>query len=797
MTISSNTRQAGPFTGNGTASTFAFTFKVFSEADLVVIKTTTATGTDSTLTITTDYTVSLNENQNTSPGGSITLTAGALASGYKLTITSDIDNQQLVDLTNQGGFYPSVINDALDRATIQIQQVDNAVERSVKFPISDGSSGDILLPAIDARKGTVLAFNETTGLPEAGPDIASVTSVAGNTAAINTVAGEIDPTNNIATLAGIAGDISTVAGIDSDVTTVAGIDSDVTAVAADATDIGTVAGSIGNVNTVAGISANVTTVAGINANVTTVAGISGDVTTVAGIGSDVSAVAAINSDVTAVAADATDIGTVSSNIANVNTVAGISANVTTVAGISANVTSVAGNATNINTVAGIDSNVSTVAGIAADVTAVANNEVNVSQVATDIAKVIEVANDLQEVVSEIDTVANNIANVNTVGTAIADVSAVAAIDSNVTTVSGISANVTTVAGVSANVTTVAGISANVTTVAGISADVTTVAGDAADIATVAGISADVSAVAAIDSDITTAAANVTDITNFADVYIGASATAPTTRADSSALQVGDLYFDTSTDTMKVYSSGGWTAAGSSVNGTANRYDYVVGTSSGSYTGSTTNFPATYDAGYVDVFLNGTKLVPTTDFTATSGTEIVLGTAASSGSNVCIVGYGTFNIATFSIGDATDVNLLGIGNGDVLAYNSTSGSFEAGSVDAASSVTYENLNANGDVGTGSSQVASGNHNHTGTYQPYDANLPAWPSTVDATEVGYLNGVTSSIQTQLNGKASTASIPTTLPNSFSATATEGYIKNVSGTVSIYASGAWRQIYPAVYS
>jgi hypothetical protein len=66
--------------------------------------------------------------------------------------------------------------------------------------------------------------------------------------------------------------------------------------------------------------------------------------------------------------------------------------------------------------------------------------------------------------------------------------------------------------------------------------------------------------------------------------------------------VGALYFDTTTDTMKVYSSGGWTAAGSSVNGTANRYDYVVGTASGSYDGSSnTTFPATYDAGYVDVW----------------------------------------------------------------------------------------------------------------------------------------------------------------------------------------------------
>jgi hypothetical protein len=35
------------------------------------------------------------------------------------------------------------------------------------------------------------------------------------------------------------------------------------------------------------------------------------------------------------------------------------------------------------------------------------------------------------------------------------------------------------------------------------------------------------------------------------------------------------------------------------------------------------------------------------------------------------------------------------------------------------------------------------------QAYDANLPTWPATVDATEVGYLNGVTSAIQTQIDG------------------------------------------------
>lgn len=39
-------------------------------------------------------------------------------------------------------------------------------------------------------------------------------------------------------------------------------------------------------------------------------------------------------------------------------------------------------------------------------------------------------------------------------------------------------------------------------------------------------------------------------------------------------------------------------------------------------------------------------------------------------------------------------------------------------------------------------------------PYDANMIAWPAAVSATEVGYLDGVTSAIQTQLGAKAGTA-------------------------------------------
>jgi len=133
MTISSTTRKAGPFVGTGSTSTFAFTFKVFTIEDLQVVRVNNSTGIEATLTLTTDYTVSLNPNQNSSPGGSITLTGGNLASGFNMIITSNIDPLQETDLTNQGGFYPEVINDALDKNAILLQQIKDDVDRSIKL----------------------------------------------------------------------------------------------------------------------------------------------------------------------------------------------------------------------------------------------------------------------------------------------------------------------------------------------------------------------------------------------------------------------------------------------------------------------------------------------------------------------------------------------------------------------------------------------------------------------------------------------------------------------------------------
>lgn len=143
MTISSTTRKAGPFIGNGTTTAFPFAYKVFQASDLLVVRLDTTLNIEHELTLNTDYTVTLNLDQDSNPGGTVNLLA-ALATGYTLTLTSDLPNLQPTDLTNQGGFYPDVINDALDRATIQIQQLQEQTDRSLKVAVS--STADSTLP---------------------------------------------------------------------------------------------------------------------------------------------------------------------------------------------------------------------------------------------------------------------------------------------------------------------------------------------------------------------------------------------------------------------------------------------------------------------------------------------------------------------------------------------------------------------------------------------------------------------------------------------------------------------------
>jgi hypothetical protein len=263
MTTPSTARKAGPLLGNGSTTAFPFTFKVFAAAD-VAVTIANSSGVETPLVLNTDYSVALNGNQDTSPGGTITypISGAALPSGSKLSIVGDIDYDQPLDLPSGGNFSPLALENQLDRATMQIQQLAEGLSRAAKLPVTNSEDPATLVADI------VRLADSADNIDTLVANLADITTVADDlnepVSEINTVAGAITNVNNVGN-------------------------------------------NITNVNTVAGISANVTTVAAIDDDVTAVAGVAANVTTVAGVSAAVTAVAAIDDDVTIAAANVADI----------------------------------------------------------------------------------------------------------------------------------------------------------------------------------------------------------------------------------------------------------------------------------------------------------------------------------------------------------------------------------------------------------------------------------------------------------------------------------------------------------
>ena len=282
----------------------------------------------------------------------------------------------------------------------------------------------------------------------------------------------------------------------------------------------------------------------------------------------------------------------------IDTVSAINTDVTDVALIDTAVSIVAGIDTEVATVAVIHLNVTTVAGISGNVTTVATNDTNVTTVATN--------------------------------------------DANITKVALIDTDVTTTAGISTDVTTTAGISGNVTTVAGISGNVTTVADNGANITTVANLDVKVTIVADDITNVNTVAIGIDDVNNYADTYYNSLDTAPTIGSHPTLSQ-GDLYFDTILNALRVYDGVVWKDAGSTVNGTTQRENFEA-------TAGQTVFTITggYDPTFIDVYLNGIRLLNGDDVTVTSGTDIVLTLGAELGDIIDIVAFGSFGVANASV-----------------------------------------------------------------------------------------------------------------------------------------------------
>ena len=171
---------------------------------------------------------------------------------------------------------------------------------------------------------------------------------------------------------------------------------------------------------------------------------------------------------------------------------------------------------------------------------------------------------------------------------------------------------------------------------GSTADAATSAGQAATSATNASNSASAAGTSETNAagSATSAAASFDE---FDDIYLGAKSANPTLDNDGDALVTGALHYNTSGSTMRVWGGTSWADAGSAINGTSERTSYIA-------TAAQTTFSAVYDVGFVDVYLNGMKLYAGSDFTASSGTTVVLSTGVTVGDIVDIIAFGAFSVA---------------------------------------------------------------------------------------------------------------------------------------------------------
>lgn len=158
MTVPATSRRAGPYSGNGSTTSFSFSFKTFAAGDLQVTKTS-ATGIETVLVLNSGYSVTLNSDQDASPGGSITypISGTPLISGEKLTIVSALDYEQTTDLLGGGAFNARTIEDTFDRTVIQIQQLEERADRAMTLPVSATASTVLPVP----QRNEIIAWNDS------------------------------------------------------------------------------------------------------------------------------------------------------------------------------------------------------------------------------------------------------------------------------------------------------------------------------------------------------------------------------------------------------------------------------------------------------------------------------------------------------------------------------------------------------------------------------------------------------------------------------------------------------------
>lgn len=304
MSVQNITRRAGPYVGTGLVSAYTFAFKVFRSEDVKVVRSESADASaqDEALKFGTDYTVKLNANQDEKAGGTVTL-ASPLAEGLRLSILSAITPDQQMVLTNHDGMLPTTLNDSADKAIALIQELKEAVGRTLRVPASSDKTPEDLTEELlsaqnDARKYADAAQQsaeeakkselKTAEYAEAATAIvpfkAEIKTVADNIETVKTVGQNVESVKSVASIkdetvavAGALDDIGTAAAPENleAYKTVASIKDQVVTDAEIASEIVAVSGMKNHVVTV---STNIVDVTDVSNNLDKIGAVAGDLT---------------------------------------------------------------------------------------------------------------------------------------------------------------------------------------------------------------------------------------------------------------------------------------------------------------------------------------------------------------------------------------------------------------------------------------------------------------------------------------------------------------------------------------
>ena len=147
------------YQGNGSTVQFPFAFPVLSPSHLVVVQTDTTQSPNVPTALTAaQYSVS---GIGTATGGTVTLPA-PLAAGMVLTINRVVPYTQNTSIVNQGGFYPDVLENALDYLTMEVQQLAEQASRTVLVPVGSGTDPSSYLTNVQSAAATAVAQANVT-----------------------------------------------------------------------------------------------------------------------------------------------------------------------------------------------------------------------------------------------------------------------------------------------------------------------------------------------------------------------------------------------------------------------------------------------------------------------------------------------------------------------------------------------------------------------------------------------------------------------------------------------------------